>query len=114
MTTLQEAREQGIGTNFQVLNPADGYRKDNSLWFGNCSECGERVAHSFHTRAWSHTIYEYQEWYSKSAFESGMPANHSKSRQVDYCPKARGEVVDCVRYYRDGDKQVLVDNLLDN
>ncbi len=114
MTTFQEAREQGIGSNFMVLNPADGFRKDNSLWFGKCAECGEHVAHSYHTQAWTHTIYEYQEWFSKEAFDKGMPANHSRSRQADYCPKVAGEVVDTVRYYKDGDTKVLIDNLLDN
>jgi hypothetical protein len=43
MTDFWTIREQGIGNGFTALNPADGYRKDNRLWFGNCSVCGERV-----------------------------------------------------------------------
>jgi hypothetical protein len=113
MTTFQEAREQGIGSNFMVLNPADGFRKDDTLWFGECAECGARVTHSYHNKAWTHTLYEYQEWFSKEAFDKGMPANHSKSRDVGYCPKVAGEVSDTVRFYRDGDTTVLVDDLLD-
>jgi hypothetical protein len=31
MTDIQEIREQGIGSNFSVLNPEDGFRKDDTL-----------------------------------------------------------------------------------
>ena len=72
--TLTEIREQGIGNGFTVLNPADGYRKDNTLWFGNCATCGERVTQSRFDKYWAHTVYSVKE------------ANHSVSREVDYCP----------------------------
>ena len=53
---VKSIREKGLGTNFRVLNPGDGYRKDGSLWFGECSECGERVNSSYLVLdgLWSH------------------------------------------------------------
>lgn len=72
--TLTEIREQGIGNGFTVLNPADGYRKDNTLWFGECSVCGERVVCSWIDKVWTHRVYLVKE------------TNHSVSRSVDYCP----------------------------
>ena len=51
-----EIRENGIGSNFRVINPADGFRKDNRLWFGTCSVCGERVVNSSFRGVWEHTI----------------------------------------------------------
>lgn len=72
--SLKDIREQGIGNGFTVLNPADGFRKDNTLWFGECSNCGERVTCDGFTKVWNHRIYSVKE------------ANHSISRQVDYCP----------------------------
>lgn len=74
--SLKDIREQGIGNGFTVLNPADGFRKDNTLWFGECSNCGERVVCSWIDKVWTHTVYLVKE------------ANHSVSRSVDYCPKA--------------------------
>ena len=72
---FQSIRENGIGSNFSVINPADGFRKDNRLWFGTCSVCGESVTNSALTgRGWEHTIYTVK------------TANHSQSYQVTYCP----------------------------
>jgi hypothetical protein len=68
--TLTEIREQGIGNGFTVLNPADGYRKDNALWFGNCATCGKRVTQSRFHKYWEHTIQVAPNTY----------------RGVDYCP----------------------------
>jgi hypothetical protein len=68
--TLSEIREQGIGNGFTVLNPADGFRKDNTLWFGNCANCGERVTQSRFHKYWAHTI----------------SVGQNASREVDYCP----------------------------
>jgi hypothetical protein len=73
---FKSIRENGIGFNFKVINPADGFRKDNRLWFGTCSECGESVTNSaISGRGWEHTIYLVKE------------ANHSVSKNVTYCPK---------------------------
>ena len=53
---IQEIREMGIGNGFTVINPQDGFRKDNTIWNGTCSECGERVHNSVMTKyAWKHT-----------------------------------------------------------
>jgi hypothetical protein len=72
--TIQETREYGIGNGFNVLNPEDGYRKDNRLWFGECSKCGERVTNSSLKGIWEHTLYLVKE------------KNHSVSKSIDYCP----------------------------
>ena len=69
--TLSEIREQGIGNGFTVINPADGYRKDNTLWFGNCANCGKRVTQSRFDKFWSHTI----------------SVGPNSFRDVDYCPE---------------------------
>ena len=102
MTTIQEIREQGIGSNFSVLNPADGFRQDNTLWFGTCSECGERVSQSLHHDYWSHTIYTEKGYFSKDSWERGVYHNYATSKSSDYCPTAKGEVVPCVVWYYEG------------
>jgi hypothetical protein len=101
MPTNQEIREQGIGSNFSVLNPEDGFRKDNSLWFGNCSECGERVSQSLHNDYWSHTIYLEKGYYSKEIWEAGRFHNQATSKASDYCPTAKGDPDTCVVWYYD-------------
>ena len=58
---------------FVALNCEDGYRKDNRLWFGECSECGERITNSFLDGVWKHT----------QKLEDGW------SRQIDFCPKTK-------------------------
>jgi len=69
--TVQEIREKGIGNGFSVLNTADGYRKNNQLWFGECSVCGERISSSLHDKGeWRHT----------------KKLNDGWTKQVDYCP----------------------------
>lgn len=77
---FKQIREEGIGSNFTVLNPEDGYRKDNRLWFGECSECGERVTNSSLNGVWKHTIILETKYHA-----SGTIAYQS-SKQVDYCP----------------------------
>lgn len=79
MNDFWTIREQGIGKNFSVLNPADGYRKDNRLWFGTCSVCGERVTNSNLNGIWEHQL----------ILEQGH--NYTKSRNIDYCPLAEHE-----------------------
>ncbi len=78
--TLKEIREQGIGLNFRVLNPADGFRKDNTLWFGKCDTCGEHVSNSLHSKIWMHSA-DLEVTYHKS----GQILSR-KSMQIDYCP----------------------------
>jgi hypothetical protein len=78
---FKEIRENGIGFNFKVINPEDGYRKDNRLWFGTCSECGERVTNSaIAGRGWEHEIV-----LEHKVLEGG--ATFHSSRNVTYCPK---------------------------
>ena len=73
---FDSVRSEGIGNGFTVLNPADGIRKDNRLWFGTCSVCGESVTNSALTgKGWEHTVYLVNE------------PNHKVSKSVDYCPK---------------------------
>jgi hypothetical protein len=99
--TVMEIRENGIGSNFKVLNPEDGYRKDNRLWFGTCDECGERISNSSFKGVWQHTVYTQKGYYSMEGYERGI-YNQASSFSVDYCPTAKGETNPC-------DTWVLVD-----
>jgi hypothetical protein len=101
MTDTQEIREQGIGSNFSVLNPEDGYRKDNSLWFGNCSECGERVSQSLRDDYWLHTQFLEKGYSSKTHWEEKRWHAFATSRGLDYCPTAKGDPDTCVVWYYD-------------
>jgi hypothetical protein len=91
---IAEIRTRGIGNGFTVLNPADGFRQDNWLWFGNCSACGERVSNSLRDGVWTHTQYTH-----KTIGESGLVMS-STSYPVDYCPTASGKVVEVEITYR--------------
>jgi hypothetical protein len=76
-------KEQDFQVNangFTVLNAEDGYRKDNRLWFGECSECGERITNSALKGIWEHEIV-----IEEKRYENGAIAYRS-SRKVDYCP----------------------------
>jgi hypothetical protein len=78
---FNQIRVEGIGSNFKVINPADGYRKDNRLWFGECATCGESVTNSSMSgKGWVHTLIENYE------FVPGKFVNrHSDLLE---CPKA--------------------------
>ena len=78
--TIQEVREQGIGSNFKVANQADGYRKDNRLWFGTCTSCGERVTNSSLDGKWMHEEVLNVEYHTDGQIFT------KSSRQLDYCP----------------------------
>lgn len=74
-------REQGIGNGFTVLNPADGHRQDNRLWFGTCSECGESVTNSSLTgKGWEHNLIV-----EETLHASGTVA-YRMSKSINYCP----------------------------
>ena len=79
--TVMEILQKGIGSNFTVLNPEDGFRKDNSLWFGTCSVCGERVSNSKHRNIWTHT-----EILEVTYHADGKTILSQKSRDIDQCP----------------------------
>ena len=79
MSDFWEIREKGIGNGFSVLNPADGYQKNNRLWFGNCSVCNERVTNSSLVGKWEHTL----------ILETD-DKGYTKSRGIDYCPEIKG------------------------
>jgi hypothetical protein len=81
----QDIRERGIGLNFDVMNPEDGFRKDNALWFGKCSVCGDRVSNSRHAKLWEHDLTISVQYHTNGAILS------RQSKNVDYCPL--GEVV---------------------
>jgi hypothetical protein len=80
-TPLQHVREQGLGLNFRVLNPEDGFRKDNALWFGKCDTCGEHVSNSLHNKFWAHTAVLEVKYHA-----DGKTILSQKSMQIDYCP----------------------------
>lgn len=86
---VSEIRKNGVGNGFSVLTPADGHRQDNTLWFGECSVCGNRVTNSIKDGVWSHTNYT-----SRSYNKDGVLCA-SSSFESDYCPKERGIVVEC-------------------
>lgn len=75
---IVEIRTKGIGSNFSVVNPHDGYRQDNRLWFGNCSECGEMVSSSSMSAksvGWTHSVVV------------GLIGTTGKViKSIDYCP----------------------------
>ena len=81
---VQRVRESGRGKNFGVIDAADGFRRDNRLWFGTCDTCGERVTNSRLKGVWEHTVILETHYY-----QSGKVAGH-KSKHVDYCPEAGG------------------------
>jgi hypothetical protein len=78
---IMTIREMGLGNGFAVLDPADGYRKNNQLWFGTCATCGEGVTSSRHDNGiWMHRL----------VVEKGNPPHiggrGDTTRQIDYCP----------------------------
>lgn len=78
---FHQVREEGIGNGFTVSNPADGYRKDNRLWFGTCDTCGESVTNSSLTgNGWEHNVIMEQ-----TVNENGF-VSYRRSKNVDYCP----------------------------
>jgi len=56
MNNLDNIRQNGIGNGFTVSDPHDGFRKDNTLWFGKCDTCGETVTQSHFDTTWNHTV----------------------------------------------------------
>ena len=92
---------------FTALNCEDGYRKDNRLWFGECSECGERIHNSALDGIWMHTRYFELGFYNKDYLDKGLNglANYSSSKDIDYCPKVVGEEFETIKWYQvDGEK----------
>lgn len=104
--TEQDFKVEANG--FTALNPQDGHRKDNSLWFADCSECGERITNSRLTGVWEHTSYLLKGFHSQHDLESGNRYFHATSRQVDYCPQSTGKIDECETYYLDNGKKVYV------
>jgi hypothetical protein len=85
---------------FTAINCEDGYRKDNSLWFGECSECGERITNSKFDGFWTHTQYFEKGFYSKEEFDRDGISNFTSSKSIDYCPKVAGVEFDTIRWYK--------------
>lgn len=82
-TELQRIRENGEGNGFKVLDPEDGFRRDGSVWFGTCTECGEGVSNSWRDGVWKHRVVTDQTYHKDGSILS------SNIRFVDYCPTAR-------------------------
>ena len=82
---MSSNREQGIGSNFEVKDPKDGFRKDNTVWFGTCSICNEIVSNSRHNLTWMHSID------LKVTYHASGHIASRQSIQIDYCPY--GDVV---------------------
>ena len=83
---LVEIRKNGIGSNFTVINPKDGYRQDDRLWFGECATCGESVSSSSMSAknvGWTHSITKVISYHNDGITPCGMSIT-----SVDYCPKA--------------------------
>lgn len=105
---FDSVRENGIGSNFSVIEPVDGFRKDNRLWFGTCSVCNESVTNSaLDGRGWLHTIYLTKGYFSKDNYLKGM-TNHASSKQVTHCPTAEGESHPCETYYLENGEKIFV------
>ena len=99
--TFEMVRELGIGNGFKVLDPHDGFRKDNRLWFGNCEVCGESVTNSsFDDGVWQHTVYSRKVFYVKDGVANPHP-NQSTSQHVDFCPKVAGVEFETIIEYKD-------------
>ena len=75
---LVEIRKGGIGNGFTVINPKDGYRKDNAVWFGTCGECGESVSSSSVSAKYNGWTHQLKERIGTTGF---------RIESVDYCPK---------------------------
>jgi hypothetical protein len=80
---LATIRKNGIGSNFAVISPEDGYRKDGTVWFGECANCGERVVSALSTKfsGWTHEVRTDIRYH-----DSGEILTY-KSSAIDYCPK---------------------------
>lgn len=78
MTSLVVKVQEANG--FTAINCEDGIRKDNRLWFGECSICGEVITNSARDGIWKHEIVLEEKRYA-----SGVIA-YRHSKQVDYCP----------------------------
>jgi hypothetical protein len=53
---VREVRTLGIGSNFKVLDPKDGVKGDDSIWFGKCDKCGETVSSDERLGIWEHRV----------------------------------------------------------
>jgi hypothetical protein len=96
-----------VANGFTAINCEDGFRKDNRLWFGECSVCGERITNSALDGIWTHTKYSEIGHYTKEYFDKGLDglANFTSSKSIDYCPKVVGETNETIRWYKvDGEK----------
>jgi len=87
----QQIRREGIGNGFRVIEPHDGFRKNDQLWFGKCDQCEATVTNSWRDGTWMHKVYTELEYWGDST-----TPNSTTSHDVDYCPKAEGKIVEPV------------------
>jgi hypothetical protein len=81
------------GNGFEVLEARDGFRKDNSMWFGKCSICGDIVTNSRADNVWMHMVWYEKGWFFSEYFLNGTPPNVAKTEKVDYCPTLENKIV---------------------
>jgi hypothetical protein len=82
---LTQIRAEGLGNGFTVLNPEDGFRRDGTVWFGTCSECGEQVSNSWRDGVWEHTVRTVISYHA-----DGVTPCQTSNQSFGYCPE-RGE-----------------------
>lgn len=86
---LQQIRLEGLGNGFRVIDPHDGFRQNDQLWFGKCNKCNQMVTNSTLDGTWNHTVYTKLEYWGDS-----KTPNSTSSYQVNYCPEVEGKVVE--------------------
>jgi hypothetical protein len=88
---IQQIRKEGIGNGFRVVDPHDGFRQNDQLWFGKCNKCNQMVTNSSLDGTWKHTVYTELTYWGNSS----LP-NSSTSHQVNYCPEVENKIVEPV------------------
>lgn len=88
---IQQIRQEGLGNGFRVIEPHDGFRKNDQLWFGKCDQCEATVTNSWLDGAWMHTVYTKLEYWGNNTHP-----NSTTSHRVNYCPKVEGKIVEPV------------------
>jgi hypothetical protein len=75
---IQQTRNEGIGNGFRVIDPHDGFRQNDQLWFGKCDQCEETVTNSWLDGAWMHTVYTSSELLPKGRRKNRRTSHYSK------------------------------------
>jgi hypothetical protein len=71
---VREVRTLGLGSGFSVIDPKDGVKGDDSIWFGTCDNCGETVSNDKRLGLWEHRTVEGEKaQYSTSCPKGNTP-----------------------------------------